>query len=68
MAGSIQYKIGAGIRLGTWTLSEKGLEICDELVKRNVDLCCFQEVGWSGCGARLIGLLGRRYIMWWSQN
>ena len=42
------------------------MEICDELWRRNVDLCCLQEVRWRGCGARLIGLQGRRYNLWWS--
>ena len=44
------------------------LEICDGPWKRNVDLCCLQEVRWRGCGARLIGLHGRRYKLWWSGN
>ena len=63
MAGNVQYKNCAKIRLGTLnigTLNWNGLQICDELWKRNVDLCCLQEVRWRGCGARLIGLQGRR--------
>ena len=42
------------------TLNGKGLEICDELWKMNVDLCCLQ-VRWRGCWARLMGLHGRKY-------
>ena len=67
MAGNMQYNNSVGIRLGTWnigTLNGKGLEICDELWWRNVDLCCLQEVRWRGCGARLIGLQGRKYKLW----
>ena len=40
----------------------------DELWKRNVRLCCIHEVRWRGCGARLIGLQGRRYKLWWPGN
>ena len=60
----MEYKTGVKIRLGTrniGTLSLKGLEICDEQWKRNVDLCCLQEVRWRGCGARLVGLQGRKH-------
>ena len=44
------------------------MKICDKLWKRNVDLRCFHEVGWRRCGARLIGLQGRRCKLWWSGN
>ena len=69
MAGNMENRNSVNIKLGTWnigTLNGKGLEICDELWRRNVDLCCLQEVRWKGCGARLIGLQGRRYNLWWS--
>ena len=69
MAGNMEYKNCVKIRLATWnigTFNGKGLELCDVLWKRNVDLCCLPEVGWIGCGARLIGLQGRRYQLWLS--
>ena len=44
------------------------MEVCHELWKRNVDLCCLQEVRWRGCGARPIGLQGRKCKLWWSGN
>ena len=70
MAGNMEYRNSAKIRLGTLnigTLNGKGwLEFCDELSKKNVGLCCLQEVRWRGCGARLIGLQGMRYKLWWS--
>ena len=47
MVGNIEYRNSVNIRLGTWNigaLNGKGLEICDELWRRNVDLCCLQEV------------------------
>ena len=31
-------------------------------------MCCLQEVRWRGCGARLIGVQGRRYELCWSGN
>ena len=71
MTGNMAYKNSVKIRPGTCnigTLIGNGLDICDELLKRNVDLCCLQEVRWRGCGARLIGVLGRRYKLWWSGN
>ena len=71
MAGNTQYKYSIKIRLGTWTivtLSGKGMEICEELWRRNVHLCSSLEVRWRGCGSRLIGLQGRKYKLWWSRN
>ena len=46
----------------------EGLEICDELWKRNVDLSCLQEERWRGCGDGLIGAQCRRCKLWWSGN
>ena len=46
MTGNVEFKNSVEIRLGTWnidTLNRKGLEICDGLWKRNVDLCCLQD-------------------------
>ena len=54
------------LQLRVW--NPDGLEICDEPWKRNVDLCCLQEMRWRGCGARPIGVHGRRYKLWWSGN
>ena len=30
------------------------------------DDCCLQEVTWRGQGARMLGMKGRRYKLWWS--
>ena len=43
-------------------------EVCEELRKRKVDVCCIQEVGWKGQGAHFVGTSGRRYKLWWSGN
>ena len=60
-----------GVRLGSWnvgSLRGRGVEVCEELRKRRVDVCCVQEVRWRGQGARMIGVEGRRYKLWWSGN
>ena len=41
------------------SLSGKGGEVCEELRKRMIDVCCWQ-------GARMLGMKGRRYRLWWS--
>jgi len=44
------------------------MEVCEELRRRKVDVCCLQEVRWRGKGARFLGIRGRRYKLWWSGN
>ena len=49
----------------TWnigSLAGKG-EVCEELRKRMIDMCCMQEMRWRDLGA-MDG--GRRYKVWWS--
>ena len=29
-------------------------------------MCCLQEVRWRGQGAKILGMKGRRYKLWWS--
>ena len=41
-------------------------EVCEELRKRMFDVCCLQDVRWRGQGARMLGMKGRRYRLWWS--
>ena len=60
-----------GIRFGTLnvgSLCGRKTEVCEELRKRKVDVCCTQEVRWKGQGARFVGTLGRRYKLWWLGN
>ena len=71
MAGSMQYKNSAKIRLlilFIGTLNGKGLEICEELWTRNVDSCRLEEVRWKGFALRLISMPGRKYKLRWSGN
>ena len=40
--------------------------MCEQLRKREVDMCCIQEVRLRGQGARFIGCIDRKYKLWWS--
>ena len=42
--------------------------MCEQLQKREVDMCCLQEVRWRGQGARFVGCRGRRFKLWWYGN
>ena len=56
-----------GIRFGTLnvgSLRGRKTEVCEELRKRKVDMCCIQEVRWKGQEARFVGTSGRRYKLW----
>ena len=60
-----------GVRVGTWNvgiMSGRGKEVCEELRKRRMNVCCLQEVRLRGQGARFMGVKGRRYKWWWSGN
>ena len=49
--------------VGMWylcNLSGNRGEVCDELRKRMIDVCCFQEVRCRGHGARMLEMKGRR--------
>ena len=60
-----------GIRFDTLnvgSLCGRKTEVCEELRKRRVEVCCIQEVRWKGQGACFAGTSGRRYKLWWSEN
>ena len=60
-----------GVRVGTWnldSLSVKWGEVCEELRKRMIDVCCLQEVRWREHGARMLWMKGRMYKQWWSSK
>ena len=59
------------MRVRTWnvrSMNGRGTEVCEELRKRRMDVCCLQEVRWRGQGAQFMGVKGRRYKLWWSGN
>ena len=45
-------------------MSGRGTDVCEELRKRRMDVCCLQRVRWREQGARLMGVKGRRYKLW----
>ena len=60
-----------GVRFRSWnvrSISGRETEVCEDLRKRKVDVCCLQEVRWRGEGPRFIGVKGRRYTLWWCGN
>ena len=59
------------VRFGSWNVVNfcgRGKEVCEQLKKRDVDICCLQEVRWRGKEARFVGCRGRKYKLWWSGN
>ena len=59
------------VRFGSWNVGSfcgRGTEVCEQLRKREVDMCCPQEVRWREQGARFVGCRGMRYKLWWSGN
>ena len=43
------------------SLNGKSMELCEELVGREVGICCIQEVRWRGMGSKYLGSLARRF-------
>ena len=47
-----------GARVRTWivrSMSGSGTEVCEEMRKSRMDVCCLEEVRWRGQGARFMG-------------
>ena len=47
----------SNLRIASWnvgTLRGRSNEIVDTLYRRNVDICCVQEVRWRGAGTRIV--------------
>ena len=49
-----------------WNWRRKIVEVCEEVRKRMIVVCCLQEVRWRGQGSMMLGMKGRRYKLWWS--
>ena len=65
----VEKRIGG--KFGSWNVdssSGREMEVCEELRKRQVDVCCLQEVRWRGEGTRFFGNKGRRYTILWCGN
>ena len=50
------------------SLNGKSMELCGELVRREVGICCIQEMRWRSMGSKSVGSSGRRFKLWWSGN
>ena len=58
-----------GVQVGTCnldSLSGNRGDVCEELRKRMIYVCCLLEVRWRGQGTRMLGMKGRGYKLWWS--
>ena len=55
------------MRFGTLnvrSLCGRKTEVCEELRKRTVDVCCMQEVRWKGQGACFVGVTANSFGVW----
>ena len=50
------------------SLNGKRMELCEELLRREVGICCIQEVRWRSMGLKFVGSLDRRFKLRWSGN
>ena len=77
--GACKYSLHYDIRfdgcfwvgIGTWnvgSLSGSTEDVCEELRKRRINVCCLQEVGWRGHGSMMLWMVGRRYKLCWSEK
>ena len=58
-------------KIASWnigTMRGRSSEIVETITRRNVDLCCVQEVGWRGASARHITGKDSRYKFFWVGN
>ena len=47
------------------SLSGRGGEVCEEVRKIMIDVCCLQEVRWRH-GSKMLGVDGKIYKLWWT--
>ena len=55
--------------VGLWNidcLGGKGGEVCYELRKMMIAVCCLLEVRWRGQDSWMLAMGGMRYNLWWS--
>ena len=50
------------------TLRGRASEVVETISRRNVDICCLQEVRWRGAGTRLITSKDTKYKLFWGGN
>ena len=59
------------LKIASWnigTMRGRSSEIVETITRRNVDLCCVQEVRWRGASARYISGKDSRYKFFWVGN
>ena len=59
------------LRLGTvnvGTLRGRANEVAETLERREIDVCCIQEAGWRGEGARHIDGRSKQFKLFWTGN
>lgn len=57
--GKPDERLGWGWGLGNvGSMSERSTQVCEELRKRRMDMCCLQEVRWRGQGVRFMDVKG----------
>ena len=54
--------------LNVGTLRGRSSEVVETMFRRNVDLCCLQEIRWPGASARMIEGKDSRYKIFWVGN
>ena len=47
---------------------EREEEVVEEQRKRMIDERCLQIVRWGEHSCRILGIVGRRYKLWWSEK
>ena len=58
-------------KIASWnigTMRDRSSEIVETITRRNIDLCCVQEVRWRGASARHITGKDSRYKFFWVGN
>ena len=59
---SLKFRVGT---LNVGTLRGRAGEVVETISRRNVDICCLQEVRWRGASARMIQGKDTQYKLFW---
>ena len=52
------------VRFGSWSVESfcgRDTEVCEQLRKRKIDMCCLQQRRWSGQGAPFVDIKRKSY-------
>jgi exonuclease III len=56
------------VTVNVGTLRGRASEVVETISRRNIDICCLQEVRWRGAGTRLITGKDTQYKLFWVGN